>query len=115
MLRILALILAIGVWSQIYPPMNPVGTRVVTDVPVSAVNVRPGTAAQPVDHNVTVNLRGAQSVLANLRPEQIVAQIDVHRGGPGLHRDAVVVYVPAGSEVIWIRPQTVAVTIRRRT
>ena len=114
-LRILALILAIGVWSQVYPPMNPVASHVVTDVPVTVINVRPGTTAEPVDRNVTVDLRGTESVLTNLRSGQIVAQVDIRKGGPGVHRETVVVYVPAGSEVIWTRPQTVVVDVRRRT
>jgi len=83
----------------------------VTNIPITAVNVKPGTTASFTPKEATVTIEGSQPVVEGLTASDISVVVDLNGAGPGTYQLQPRVIMPAGVQYREINPQNVNVTI----
>lgn len=114
-LKLLSLALAYALWA-IVTQAPPVEMRV--SVPVEVAHVPAGlTVAEQTPARVELQLRGSESLLRRLDPEEIGVVLDVSQAGVGnqeFRLEAGNVDVPPGIEVLRIVPAEVRLVLAPR-
>jgi YbbR domain-containing protein len=86
--------------------------RLVTDVPIRWRNLPPGLSAQLAPNLTSVKVRGTQELVEGLRPDAILAYVDLEGLGAGRYNLRVQVDQTGRFGVDAIDPANVTVTIR---
>ena len=86
--------------------------RVVTDVPIRWRNLPPGLSAQLAPNLTSVKVRGTQDLVDGLRPDAILAYVDLEGLGAGRYNLRVQIDQTGRFGVDTIDPADVTVTIR---
>ena len=89
------------------------GTRPFSEA-VQIVNLGPGLAAETDPGTVSIVVAGPAPALAAFASDQVVANVDANRLGPGTYTIDVVVRVPTGTTVQSVQPVRVTLTIRSK-
>jgi YbbR domain-containing protein len=86
--------------------------RLVTEVPIRWRNLPPGLSAQLAPNLTSVKVRGTQELVEGLRPDAILAYVDLEGLGAGRYNLRVQVDQTGRFGVDAIDPANVTVTIR---
>jgi YbbR domain-containing protein len=88
------------------------GERTFPNARVMLRNIEPGLRAEPTPGIVSVQMRGAEPLLARLDAAAVVAYVDVTGLGRGMHEVPVLVDPRGTLTVTSVRPAQITVTIR---
>jgi YbbR domain-containing protein len=83
----------------------------VTNIPITAVNVKAGTTASFTPKEATVTIEGSQPVVEGLTASDISVVVDLNGAGPGTYQLQPRVIMPAGVQYREIDPQNVNVAV----
>lgn len=111
-LRLLSLLLAIFVWTQVVGTQDPLVTRTFPDVPVAGRGRPRGASFQVAPDAVAVTVRGPRSAAAALDTQQVRAYVGLGGLRPGQYTLPVQVQAGPGVEVASVTPGVVSVTVQ---
>jgi len=118
-LKLLALVLAYMLWSVVISPESGPVVQVGVSVPLELVNLPAELeVVGEIPSRVHLHLRGNESQLRRLKPEDVGVRLDLSEAVPGNHRfplQAENAEVPAGIEVVRVVPPIVHLALARRT
>ncbi|MBR6529828.1 MAG: hypothetical protein IKT43_00225 [Clostridia bacterium] len=114
----LSLFLAFGLWLFVVSTESPTGQRAVANVPVKLVGTDTLSSTYGFsvltgyDVTAEVTLRGKQSALNALSPEDVVAKVDLSDiTAAGSYQKEIQVTPPSGMEVIRVSPENLVVEV----
>ncbi|MFN3336416.1 MAG: YbbR-like domain-containing protein [Thermomicrobium sp.] len=87
-------------------------TRILQGIPILTVNVRPGTIVEVSPTTADLEVRGSSTVLAPLKPGDILVFVDLENADVGIYQLPVRVTLPAGVQYERVTPEIVQVTVR---
>ena len=108
--KLFALVGATILWFFVMSDQNPVIDSSVS-VPVTIVGEPENCVVTPDTRDVRIKLRGARSVFAAVRREEIKASVDLTDKEPGTHHLPIQTVLPQGLEAVSLRPEYVDVLI----
>lgn len=113
-IKILSIIAAIVMWLYVMNEQNPQVTYVIRDVPVKLQNLDETKFAlkdNSIEYKVNVRVRGRRSLVANLKPSDIHAQVNLRGRMEGDNLIRVDVSTPPNVELIDVSPREIMVTL----
>jgi len=90
-------------------------SRTLQGIPVTPMNVRPGTTAELSPATVDLELSGPSDLLDRLDPAEILVFVDVENADAGVYQLPVRVTLPPGVRFERVTPAVVQVTVRTPT
>ncbi|MCS7245999.1 MAG: CdaR family protein [Thermomicrobium sp.] len=87
-------------------------TRTLQGIPVTALNIRPGTVVELSPATVELEISGSSAVLQQLQPSDILVFVDLENADAGIYQLPVRVTLPAGVQYQRVVPEIVQVTVR---
>jgi len=108
--KILALIGAVILWSFVMQDQNPM-IDTSYRVPVTMLNAPEGSKVEIAEESVRIKLRGARSAIAAVDEDDLKAVVNLNGFEPGTHKVKIHTVIPQGVEAVEISPDTVEVTI----
>ncbi len=117
-LKLLALALAYLLWSVVIPTESGPMVQIGVSAPLELVNLPAELeVVGEIPSRVHLHLRGSESQLRRLKPEDVGVKLDLRAATPGNHRFSLRpenVELPAGVEVIRVVPDMVELALARR-
>lgn len=117
-LKLLALALAYMLWSVVIPPESGSVVQIGVSVPLELVNLPAELeVVGEIPSRIHLHLRGSESQVRGLKPEDVGVRLDLSEATPGNHRfplRAENVEVPAGIEVVRVVPGIIQLALARR-
>ena len=113
-IKILSIIAAIVMWLYVMNEQNPQVTYVIRDVPVKLQNLDETKFAlkdNSIEYKVNVRVSGRRSLVANLKPSDIHAQVNLRGRMEGDNLIRVDVSTPPNVELIDVSPREIMVTL----
>ncbi|ADL08690.1 CdaR family protein [Thermosediminibacter oceani] len=113
-LKVISVLVALVMWMYVMNEQNPQVTYVVRDVPVQLKNLDDSKLAlkDPTQqYFVNVKVRARRSIIADLKPENIVAEANLRGRMEGENMLPISVYVPANVELLDFSPKEIMVTL----
>jgi YbbR domain-containing protein len=110
-LRAIAVVMAIAVWSQVETTTNPIEKRTYTGVPITVTGEAPGRVARVQPSVGAVEVQGPASVFNGLSSSDIGLSVDVRGYEAGTRLLPVTVHLPPGTAVLTQSPARARVTI----
>jgi YbbR domain-containing protein len=112
--KILSIIAAIVMWLYVMNEQNPQVTYVIRDVPVKLLNLDESKFAlkeNPSEFTVNVKVKGRRSLVADLKPSDLNAEVNMRGRMEGDNLIRVDVATPSNVEFIDVSPREVMVTL----
>lgn len=110
-MRIISLLLAIGLWSQVLGQQNPVVRHQYTSLPIKVVGLSGRLTASVSPESASVALLGSPQTLPSGGSAQVGTTVSAKSLKPGVHRVAVHVSAPPGTVVASLSPSQVTLTV----
>lgn len=113
-IKILSIIAAIVMWLYVMNEQNPQVTYVIRDVPVKLQNLDESKFAlkdNSAEYKVNVKVKGRRSLVADLKPNDINAQVNLRGRMEGDNLIRVDVSTPSNVEFIDVSPREIMVTL----
>jgi YbbR domain-containing protein len=108
--KIFALLLAIILWVYVMNEQNP-PVEQTANVKLEVRNVAQGLFLVEGTETIKIRYRGPRSIIAGLRPLDLVAYVDAHGLQEGEHSLAVKAVIPGALELIEVSPNTAIVRL----
>jgi YbbR domain-containing protein len=113
-LKIISVVAAIIMWLYVMNEQNPQVTYVVRDVPVKMLNLDESKFAikdNSTDFTVNVKIKGRRSLVLDLKPEDINAEVSLRGRMEGDNSIRVDVTVPSNVELLEVTPREIMVAL----
>lgn len=113
-IKIISVIVAIVMWMYVMNEQNPQVTYVIRDVPVKLVNIDSSKFALTDDSQkyfVNVKVKGRRSLVADLKPSDIDAEVNLRGRMEGENLLPVSVSVPGNVELLDFSPKEIMVNL----
>jgi len=113
-MKIISIVAAIIMWLYVMNEQNPQVTYVIRDVPVKLQNLDESKFAlkdDSAEYKVNVKVRGRRSLVANLKPSDIEAQVNLRGRMEGDNLVRVDVITPSNIELVDVSPREIMVTL----
>lgn len=115
-LKLLALFLSIFLWlyvSYTQNPWNPTPSKAIVEIPLTLENLEPKMLVIESPKSIKLTVKGEADALANLKPNQIKAYVDLAHKLPGIYYPQVQTKTPLGITVIERNPANIQIRIDR--
>jgi len=109
--KLLSLLAAFLLWYQL-KQTGPVVERAI-ERPLEVIGLGPNQVAVGVPDRVLIRVRGEERTVEGLRPEAVLAYLDLHGIQEGPFRKPVVVQLPAGVALAAVIPERVEARVER--
>ncbi|HHV18982.1 MAG TPA: hypothetical protein GXZ27_09040 [Thermoanaerobacterales bacterium] len=113
-IKILSIIAAVVMWLYVMNEQNPQITTMIRDVPVKLLNLDDSKFAliqDPSEFKVNVKVKGRRSLVADLKPNDINAEVNMRGRMEGDNLIRVDVATPPNVEFIDVSPREIMVTL----